>query len=397
MKFPLYLAFRNLMRHPGRNLLYILGVSITAALLLDMILLSGGLKVSLLRVLKQMGWEVRLSPRGTVPFETEAQIKNFSALRSSLSKIVSAQSIDGMLGTTVNTKFKNQVFTSFAAGIDSQRRVLYHVISGKDTVPHSNEILVNRFLADQKGIRPGDVLPLWIGNQEQISGSHEIFEARVSGVIEFELDSGNQYTITCGLPFLQKLMGKEGEDTVSVVMIKLNNPATAQTAAKEINKLFPQVSAYTLQGVVEALEGQLSYFRQFSYILGGISLIVTFVLVFIITTISFHDRLGEVALLRAIGIGHKTIFSTILFEGLITSLASATLGFALGKLIAIYLDSVLKSAPGLPAEFSFFVFEPSSVLRALIILLITGIFAGLYPASAAVRLPVAGTLREEIL
>jgi putative ABC transport system permease protein len=192
-------------------------------------------------------------------------------------------------------------------------------------------------------------------------------------------------------------MGKEGEDTVSVVMIKLNDPATAQAAAKEINQRFPQVSAYTLQGVVDALEGQLSYFRQFSYILGGISLIVTFVLVFIITTISFHDRLGEVALLRAIGVSHKTIFSTIIFEGVITSVASAALGFALGKIIAIYLDSVLKSAPGLPAEFSFFVFEPSSVLRALIILLITGIFAGLYPASAAVRLPVAGTLREEIL
>jgi putative ABC transport system permease protein len=397
MTFPLYLAFRNLMRHPGRNLLYILGVSITAALLLDMILLSGGLKVSLLRVLKQMGWEVRLSPRGTVPFETEAQIKNFSTLRSSIAKIVSAQSIDGMLGTTVNTKFKNQVFTSFAAGIESHRKVLYRVIAGKDSAPQSNEILVNRYLAEQKGIRPGDILPLWIGTQEQISGSHEILDARVSGIIEFELDSGNQYTITCGLPFLQKLMGKEGEDTVSVIMIKLNDASTAQTVAKEINKRFPQVSAYTLQGVVDALEGQLSYFRQFSYILGGISLIVTFVLVFIITTISFHDRLGEVALLRAIGISHRTIFGTVLFEGVLTSLASATLGFALGKLIAIYLDSVLKSAPGLPAEFSFFVFEPSSVIRALIILLITGVFAGLYPASAAVRLPVASTLREEIL
>ena len=47
MKFAFYLALRNLFRHPGRNVLYILGVSITAALLLDMILLSGGLKISL--------------------------------------------------------------------------------------------------------------------------------------------------------------------------------------------------------------------------------------------------------------------------------------------------------------------------------------------------------------
>lgn len=397
MKFPLYLATRNLMRHPGRNLLYILGVSITAALLLDMILLSGGLKVSLLKVLKQMGWEVRVSPRGTVPFETEAQIQNFSSLRSAIAGMVSAQSIDAMLGTTVNTKFKDQVFTSFAAGIDSERKVLYRVIVGKDSAPGSNEILVNRFLADDRGIRPGDILPLWIGSQEQVLGSREILEAQVSGIIEFELDSGKQYTIACGLPFLQKLIGEEAKDSVSIIMIKLNDPATAQTVAEEINRRFPQVTAYTLQGVVEALEGQLSYFRQFSYILGGISLIVTFVLVFIITTISFHDRIGEIALLRAIGISHKTIFSTVLLEGVLTSLASATLGFGLGKVIALYLDRVLTSAPGLPAEFSFFVFEPSAVLRALITLLITGVFAGLYPASAAVRLPVAGTLREEIL
>jgi putative ABC transport system permease protein len=397
MKFAFYLALRNLFRHPGRNLLYILGVSITAALLLDMILLSGGLKISLLRVLTKMGWELRISPRGTVPFETEAQIPNFTQLRSSIAKIISAETIDGMLGTTVNTTFKGEVFTSFAAGIDSQRKVLYQTISGRNITPGSNEILVNDYLSKARGIKPGDVLPLWIGSQEQPVGNRNTVDAKVVGIIKFELDAESQYTIACELPFLQKVMGSAGSDGVSIIMIKLKNPRSAQKAAAEINKHFPQVSAYTIQGVVEALEGQLSYFRQFSYILGGISLVVTFVLVFIITTISFHDRIGEVALLRAIGISHKTIFSTVLLEGVLTSLASAILGFGLGKIVAIYLDSVLKSAPGLPADFSFFVFQPSSILQALATLLVTGFFAGLYPASAAVRLPVAGTLREEIL
>ncbi len=397
MKFAFYLAFRNLIRHPGRNLLYILGVSITAALLLDMILLSGGLKISLLRVLTKMGWELRISPRGTVPFETEAQIPNFTALRSSIGKIISAESIDGMLGTTVNSSFKGEVFTSFAAGIDSRRSVLYRTVSGKNIKPGSNEILVNRNLSNAFGIQPGDTLPLWIGSQEQPLGNRRTIDGVVVGIIEFELDADRQYTIACELPFLQKVLGSDATDGVSIMMIKLKDPRTAQKAAEDINKHFPQVSAYTLQGVVEALEGQLSYFRQFSYILGGISLVVTFVLVFIITTISFHDRIGEVALLRAIGISHKTIFTTVLLEGVLTSLASAVLGFVLGKIAAIYLDSVLKSAPGLPADFSFFVFEPSSVLQALATLLITGFFAGLYPAAAAIRLPVAGTLREEIL
>ena len=39
----------------------------------------------------------------------------------------------------------------------------------------------------------------------------------------------------------------------------------------------------------------------------------------------------------------------------------------------------------------------TSGAKALLVLLLTGFFAGLYPAAAAIRLPVAGTLREEML
>jgi len=119
--------------------------------------------------------------------------------------------------------------------------------------------------------------------------------------------------------------------------------------------------------------------------------------VFIITTISFHDRLGEIALLKAIGLGSKTIFTTILLEGLLTSLASAFFGLFLGKIVAVYLDRILTSAPGLPKDFSFFVLNPPALIQGILVLLLTGLFAGMYPAGAAVRLPVAETLREEIL
>jgi len=43
------------------------------------------------------------------------------------------------------------------------------------------------------------------------------------------------------------------------------------------------------------------------------------------------------------------------------------------------------------------VFHLPSVIRGIVILMLTGLFAGIYPAAAAVRLPVAETLREEIL
>lgn len=395
MNLPLYLALRNLLRHPGRNMLYVLGVSITAALLLDMILLSSGLKVSLEKVLNQMGWEIRLSPRGTLPFETDAQITGFRALRARIEQMGVTQSVDAMLGATLTVDFNGKQFTVFTAGVDLSRPVLYHLVEG--SAPSANELLVNAALARAHHIRPGDTIRLWSAARAQTTGIPDATSARVSGIVTFELDAEGQYTLTCSVPLLQKIMGVEKHDPVSLVMIKLKNPREADPVAARLNKEFPQVSAYTIRTVVEAVDAQLSYFKQFAFILGGISLVVTFVLVFIITTISFHDRVGEIALLRAIGIGNKTLFTAVLFEGILTSLASAIFGFILGKIAAIYLDSVLMAAPGLPADFSFFVFEPSSVLRALLTLLVTGFFAGLYPAAAATRLPVADTLREEIL
>lgn len=397
MKFPFYLAIRNLLRHPGRNFLYILGVSITAALLLDMILLSSGIRITLERVLKQMGYELRISPRGTLPFETEAQITGFHEIRSRLIQIPAVEHVDALLGTSVSVDFSGQTFTSFAIGLQLHREILFNMIEGTQPAPGSKEVVINKYLAEAKKIRPGDTLTLWMANQSQTIGSREAVTVKVSGIALFELDAEGQYTISCPLPMLQELMNEKPRDPVSVILIKLKDPSQADPIATSINSGFPRLSAFTIKTVMQAVDKQLSYFKQFAFILGGISLVTTFVLVFIITTISFHDRLGEVALLRAIGLSHKTIFTTVLFEGMLTSLASAVIGFLLGKVVAVYLDMILTSAPGLPEDFSFFVMEPQSVVRAFVVLILTGFVAGLYPAAAAVRLPVADTLREEIL
>ena len=396
MNFPLYLAMRNLLRHPGRNLLYILGISITAALLLDMILLSSGLSVSLEKVLKQMGYEVRLSPRGTLPFETDAQITKYSQLKNELQKIGSVAYVDAMLGTSLAVQKDNETFSSFVLGLQLQTPVFYRIQSGHDFRPGAREVLVNKYLADDKNIGPGDHLKIWTPDRSQTTGVSEPIDVTVAGVAFFDLDAEGQFTLAGDLSVIQQILGQQN-DPVSVVMLKLKDSKQASVTAAEINGNMPRVSAYTIHTVLEAVDKQLSYFKQFSYILGGISLVVTFVLVFIITTISFHDRLGEIALLRAIGLSNKTIFSTIVLEGMLTALAAAIFGFVLGKIVAIYLDRILTSAPGLPEEFSFFVMQPGPLLQGGLTLLLTGFFAGLYPASTAVTLPVSDTLREEIL
>jgi len=303
--------------------------------LLDMILLASGLSISISKVLTEMGYEVRASARGTLPFETEAQVKNFGELKKELLKFPEISTVDAMLGTTVAVRSNQETFTSFALGLEMSHPLVYRIVEGSNIRAGVKEILINRYLANEKKVRQGDTLYLWMPSQSQTAGSQEAVQVRVSGIAYFYLDAEGQFTIACPLPFLQELMLQKSEQPVSAVLIKLKDSSRANLVVERMNAQFPQLTGYTIGSVIKEVDKQLSYFKQFSYILGGISLVVTFVLVFIITTISFHDRVGEIALLKAIGLSQKTVFTTILLEGILTSVASAVLGTFLGKIVAI--------------------------------------------------------------
>jgi ABC-type lipoprotein release transport system permease subunit len=68
-----------------------------------------------------------------------------------------------------------------------------------------------------------------------------------------------------------------------------------------------------------------------------------------------------------------------------------------GGLLAIVLDRILRQMPGVPARLHFFVFEPRTLVLHAALLCATGVLASLYPIWLATRLPIAATLRREIL
>ena len=72
------LAIASLRRNASRTLLAVLGVAIAAAMLLDMVMLSTGLRESFRELLLSRGFQLRLAPRGTLPFDTEATITGAS-------------------------------------------------------------------------------------------------------------------------------------------------------------------------------------------------------------------------------------------------------------------------------------------------------------------------------
>jgi hypothetical protein len=63
----------------------------------------------------------------------------------------------------------------------------------------------------------------------------------------------------------------------------------------------------------------------------------------------------------------------------------------------VWLDRILKGMPGIPIDLHFFVFDPRALWIHLSLLAATALTAALYPMRIVARLPIAATLRNEVI
>ena len=73
------------------------------------------------------------------------------------------------------------------------------------------------------------------------------------------------------------------------------------------------------------------------------------------------------------------------------------LSLPVGLILANLLDHILKRMPGIPEQLHFFVFQPSVLAIHAILLGATSLLAAAYPMRIVARLPIAATLRSEVI
>jgi putative ABC transport system permease protein len=217
----------------------------------------------------------------------------------------------------------------------------------------------------------------------------------VRGLVRWAYDYRGQPSIGTVLPVMQTLAYGLREDRASLILVKAKQEEEAPALAGRLRTQFSDFEVYSVGDLVKVFKQRLVYFRQLSYILGSMSLIVSVLLISTLLTITVNERLGEIATLRAIGVARSTIVRQVLVEGAVLTLVGSVIGLVLGLGTARYLDSILTSFPGLPAAFSFFVPRRESLGTAAVVVLSAGCLAGLYPAWIAARAPIAATLRSE--
>jgi putative ABC transport system permease protein len=390
------LARASLERHAARTVLAMLGVAVAMAMLLDMVMLSSGMRESFRQLLLSRGFQLRLSPKGTLPFDTDATIANASGIVAILRSNPQVELVSPVLGGSLHLPRGDRTVTSLALGGVASQQGDYVLLSGRDALAPDAMVVNDDFLR-ATGAHVGDTLRAASGYDPELRTYAGTRTLRITGRARFLYLSAGQSAAALPLATLQAMRGPDLADRVSTFMVKARPGANVDSVRRWIEVHVPRVTVISTATAMAQVDQRLSYFRQLAFILGAVSLVVGFLLVTTLMTVSVNERIGEIGVMRAIGVSRWHVVQQIVLEGIVISLVGAVVGLGLGLATARYLNGILSDFPGLPMAIDFFLFQPRAAWTALGLLTGAGILAGIYPAWRAASLPIATTLRQEAI
>ena len=394
-------AWRRLVRQPGRTALGVLGVAAVGALLFDMLLLSRGLVVSLEDLLDRAGFDVRVMSTDT-PALANPRIADASATVAVIAELPEVSLVTPIrIGRARISEPEHQRLSFTFVGAAPAAHAGWDVVEGRDlhevNAGGTPPILVNRNLAAGLGVSPGGGLALR-GTCSQGRSSLPSINFRVVGIATFPFDGESELTAAAALSDFARACGEEDLDEADVLLVASRPELGAEAAAQAIRRRLPGLYAFTNEELIDRFQQVgFAYFRQISTVLATITLFFGFLLVTMLLTVSVNQRFAEIAALRALGFPRRRIATDLLCESAVFVGAGGLLSLPLGAGLAVWLDAILRAMPGIPGNLHFFVFQPRALILQVALLALTAAFAAIYPVRLAAHLPIAATLRNEVV
>ena len=401
---PWTLAWRTVSRNPTRAMLAVAGVAVIGALLFDMLLLSRGLMVSFSHLLESSGIDIRVMAREGSMIH-RAPIADATRLAHDLSTLPSVNRVmllrTGAAEASLPGESDSQgvEFMGFSGGSVDQG---WTIVNGTDlpagaTPGEPTPLVISPPLAAAFGLKPGSLLALRTSRGGSASALPPTL-CRVVGIGEFVFGSANDRAAVTTLAGFATVYGRPDDNSAELVLVASKPEHGPAAAMREIGALRPDLRLYSNEQVLAQFnDNAFSYFRQISAVLSSLTLAFTFLLVATLLTMSVNQRLGEVAALRALGFSRRRIALNLFWESAMLVGVGGLLALPIGGVLAVALDRILRQMPEVPSGLHFFVLEPRTVILHVGLLAVTGLLAAIYPIWIATQLPIAATLRREIV
>ena len=389
-------AWRALVRQPLRTLLAILGIMGVGALLFDMLMLSNGLVISMQDLLERSGFDLRVSTGAIAP-GSGPQIQGADSVAAALERLPEVEAaVPIRIGAAEVAGQPRREPLAAILGAETRGRRIWTVVEGRDLRSATDgEALVNEELASRLGHRPGATVRLRGDCDARVSATPPL-TVTIVGVADFPFDPPSQRTVAISLRDFDRLCGGDGNDVADQILVAAAEASGADAAKTAISRSHPDLVAYTNAQMVAQLQGGLSYFRQISLVLITVTIAFALLLVTVLLTVSVNQRLGEIAALRALGFSQRRVVADVFCESALLVGAGGLLALPAGLLLARGLDWILRGI-GVPADAHFFVYQHQALAVHGLLFALTALLAAAYPMWIVARLPIAATLRDEVV
>jgi putative ABC transport system permease protein len=399
------LAWRTASRYRARAAFGVVGVAVIGALNFDMLLLSRGLLLSFADLINSTGFDIRIVgsaglPLARLPVNDAGKLMAQIAGLPEVERAALVRTEPAVMAIPKQPALALElVGTTDPAGAGTFTLVSgMNLAAGTGAAPSSPPpVVVAQSLASLMGLTPGSHLRLRV----RIAGAMSALppaEFRVAGIGNFPFESEGAHMVATTMAGFQLANGGGAPDQADMVLAASASAVGPDAAVAAIAKLRPDLRVFSNDQVISTFNRNgFAYFRQISIVLSTTTAVFTFLLVATLLTVSVNQRLGEVAALRALGIARRKIAATLLWEAALLVGIGGVIALPLGALLAAALDGILRRMPGLPEGLHFFVFEPRALALHGALLAATAVVAALYPMWLAVKLPIAQTLRQEVV
>ena len=249
----------------------------------------------------------------------------------------------------------------------------FNIVEG-ELITTNHQMMLGSMMAEGLNLSVGDTMEI-SGSRFRIVGIYE------SGVTWQEMGG------VATLRDVQNFMGRPRK--VSMLMVKVHDPAQAEAVVSKINAQMPDAHA-SLSGDfadempdmanVSAMLGSISFLAIF---VGGVGVLNAMLM-------AVMERTREIGVFRALGWRRWRILRLIMNESLLLGLLGGLLGIGVAFLLFNALNNVPLYNGMLTARW-----ELDTFLRAISVALFLGLLGGLYPAFRATRLQPVEALRYE--
>jgi putative ABC transport system permease protein len=190
------------------------------------------------------------------------------------------------------------------------------------------------------------------------------------------------------LPAAQRILNKPGEISM-VEVAALCNACPIDEMVRQISDVLPDTSVMAIQQVVKGRMDTLNRFGTFSMGMSGVVILVGSLVVLTTMMSSVRERKEEIGIFRAMGFRKNHVMRIIFTEVAVIAGPAGLIGYLIGTAAAVLATWLFSDMAQATIDL-----DPLLCGGAILVSLVVGLMASLYPAIMAARLDPNSALRS---